>query len=60
MERFLGHLKSELLYLQEFESVDHFKQEVIACIDYCNNRRIKAKSKGLPPALHRQQALLAA
>jgi hypothetical protein len=25
--------------------------------DYCNHRRIKAKRKGLPPALHRQQAL---
>jgi transposase InsO family protein len=29
-------------------------------LDYYNNRRIKAKLKGLPPALHRQQALLAA
>ena len=28
--------------------------------DYYNNRRIKAILKGLPPALHRQQALLAA
>ena len=25
-----------------------------------NNRRIKAKLKGLPPAIHRQQALAAA
>ena len=60
MENFFGHLKSELLYLQEFESMDHFKQELIEYIDYYNNRRIKAKLKGLPPALHRQQALLAA
>ena len=60
MENFFGHLKSELLYLQEFDSVDHFKQELIAYIDYYNNRRIKARLKGLPPALHRQQALLAA
>lgn len=58
MESFFGHLKSELLYLQEFESVDHFKRELIAYIDYYNNRRIKARLKGLPPALHRQQALL--
>ena len=28
--------------------------------DYYNNRRIKAKLKGLPPAVHRQQALSAA
>ena len=60
MENFFGHLKSELLYLQEFESMDHFKQELIAYIDYYNNRRIKARLKGLPPAIHRQQALLAA
>ena len=60
MENFFGHLKSELLYLQEFESIDHFKEELIAYIDYYNNRRIKARLKGLPPALHRQQALLVA
>ena len=60
MENFFGHLKSELLYLQEFNSVEHFKAELIDYIDYYNNRRIKAKLKGLPPALHRQQALLAA
>ena len=59
MENFFGHLKSELLYLQEFESVDHFKQELIEYINYYNNRRIKARLKGLPPAIHRQQALLA-
>ena len=60
MENFFGHLKSELLYLQEFNSIEHFKQELIEYIDYYNNRRIKARLKGLPPALHRQQALLAA
>ena len=60
MENFFGHLKSELLYLQEFDSMEHFKAELIDYIDYYNNRRIKARLKGLPPALHRQQALLAA
>ena len=57
MENFFGLLKSELLYLQEFESMEHFKQELIEYLDYYNNRRIKARLKGLPPALHRQQAL---
>ena len=57
MENFFGHLKSELLYLQEFESMEHFKQELVEYIDYYNNRRIKSRLKGLPPALHRQQAL---
>ena len=60
MENFFGHLKSERLYLQKFDSVDHFKKELIEYIDYYNNRRIKARLKGLPPALHRQQALLTA
>ena len=60
MENFFGLLKSELLYLQDFESMEHFKQELIEYLDYYNNRRIKARLKGLPPALHRQQALLAA
>ena len=57
MENFFGLLKSELLYLQEFRSLDHFKQELVGYLDYYNNRRIKAKLKGLPPAIHRQQAL---
>ena len=56
-ENFFGLLKSELLYLQKFQSMDHFKQELIDYLDYYNNRRIKAKLKGLSPALHRQQAL---
>jgi len=60
IENFFGLLKSELLYLQNFNSMEHFKQELIAYLDYYNNQRIKAKLKGLPPAIHRQQALLAA
>ena len=57
MENFFGLLKSELLYLQEFNSQEHFKQELVDYLDYYNNRRIKAELKGLPPAIHRQQAL---
>ena len=58
--KFFGLLKSELLYLQEFQSMQHFKQELVEYLDYYNNRRNKAKLKGLPPAIHRQQALSAA
>lgn len=60
IENFFGLLKSELLYLQEFKSMEHFKAELIDYLDYYNNRRSKAKLKGLPPAIHRQQALVAA
>ena len=59
MENFFGILKSELLYLQKFESMEQFKQELEDYLDYYNNRRIKTKLKGLPPAIHRQQALMA-
>ena len=57
IENFFGLLKSELLYLQEFSSMEHFKQELIEYSDCYNNHRIKAKFKGLLPAIHRQQAL---
>ena len=60
IESFVAVLKSELLYLQDFDSMEHFKEELVLYLDYYNNRRIKAKLKGLPPALHRQQALLVA
>ncbi len=60
IENFFGLLKSELLYLQDFQSLEHFKLELISYLDYYNNHRIKAKLKGLPPAIHRQQALSAA
>lgn len=57
IENFFGILKSELLYLQDFDSMEHFKQELIAYLDYYNNRRVKLKLNGLPPAIHRRQAL---
>lgn len=57
IENFFYLPKSELLYLQKFNSIEHFKAELIHYLDCYNNRRIKAKLKGLPPAIHRQQAL---
>lgn len=46
IENFFGIIKSEFLYLKEFESIAHFKQELLNYIDYYN-KRIKAKLKGL-------------
>ena len=43
IENFFGLLKSERLYLQEFQSMEHFKQELAEYLDYDNNRRIRAK-----------------
>ena len=45
--------------MHKFESIEQFKQELVEYLDYYNNRRIKAKLKDLPPAIHRQQALSA-
>ena len=57
-ENFFGILKSELLYLQNFDSLEHFRAELVEYLDYYNNRRIKANLKGLIPAQHRYQALV--
>ena len=57
MENFFGLLKSKLLYLQKFQSMEQFKLELLDYLDYYNNRRIKAKLNGLPPAIHRQQTI---
>jgi len=56
MENFFGLLKTELFYLQDFDSIEHFKAELIDYLDYYN-RRIKLKLKGLTPAQHRSQTL---
>ena len=52
MENFFGLLKSELLYLKKFSSLDEFK----IYIWYYNNKRIKAKLKGLSPVQFRLQS----
>ena len=57
MENFFGLLKSELLYLREFDSMEGFRVELERYIDYYNNRRIKAKLKGLSPVQYRLQSL---
>lgn len=60
IENFFGLPKSELLYLQEFDSMEHFKHELIAYLNYYNNRRVKAKLKGLSPVQYRIQTLQSA
>ena len=57
MENFFGLLKSELLYLQEFDTPEHFRKELEDYIDYYNNKRIKCKLKGLSPVQYRIQSL---
>jgi len=56
MENFFGLLKSELLYLQSFDSAEHFRSELEEYIEYYNNKRIKCKLKGLSPIQYRLQS----
>jgi transposase InsO family protein len=60
MESFFGSLKSELLYIQKFDSPDHFVNELHDYMIYYNNQRIKIKLKGLSPVEFRTQSFDAA
>ena len=60
MENFFGLLKSELLYLQEFKSIEEFRDELEKYIYYYNHQRIKGKLKGLSPVQYRTQSLFVA
>lgn len=53
MENFFGLLKSELLYLQKFDSLEHFLNELEEYLEYYNQRRIKEKLNGMSPVQYR-------
>lgn len=55
-ENFFGLLKTELLYQQEFMSVEHFISELTEYIEWNNNKRIKLKLDGLSPVDYRHKA----
>ena len=52
-ENFFGLLKPELLYLQEFNSVEHFIEELHKYIEWYNNKRIKLGLGGMSPVQFR-------
>jgi transposase InsO family protein len=56
MENFFGLLKTELLYIQKFTSVEHFKSELTSYIDWYNNKRTKAKFGYVSPLEYRNRA----
>jgi putative transposase len=60
MENFFGLLKTELYYLEKFESAAELKSALDEYIHYYNHERIKLKLKGLSPVEYRTQPLLAA
>lgn len=53
MENFFGLLKSELLYLKKFKSVEDFKEELKRYLHYYNFDRIKLKLNGMSPVQYR-------
>ena len=55
-ENFFGLLKTELLYLQEFHSVEHFIEELHEYIEWYNNKRIKLGLGGMSPVQFRLSA----
>lgn len=56
IENFFGLLKTELLYLQKFDTIEQFIMELKAYMEYYNNKRIKSKLKGLSPVQYRIQS----
>ena len=53
MENFFGIMKSELLYVETFESPQAFITALEEYIDYYNNKRIKSRLKGKSPVQYR-------
>ncbi|HFR5216085.1 TPA: IS3 family transposase, partial [Streptococcus agalactiae] len=58
MESFFGILKSEMFYGLEksYKSLDDLEQAITDYIFYNNNKRIKAKLKGLSPVQYRTKS----
>ena len=54
-ENFFSLLKTELLYLQDFHSIEHLRREIEAYIKYYNNQRIKLRLRGMSPVQYRLQ-----
>lgn len=60
MENFFGILKTELLYIQHFDSIEDFIMELHEYIYYYNNRRTKRKLKGMSPVYYRTHSTMVA
>lgn len=56
-ENFFDLLKTELVYLENFDSIDQLEKAIVEYIDYYNNRRIKLKLNGLSPVQYRIQTV---
>jgi transposase InsO family protein len=54
-ENFFGIMKSELLYVESFETAGDFIKSLEQYIDYYNNQGIKSKLNGKSPVQYRDQ-----
>lgn len=54
VENFFSILKTELLYIREFTSIEEIKKELINYIEYYNNDRIKYSLNWLSPVDYRK------
>lgn len=61
MESFFGVMKNEMFYghESEFRTFGQLKEAVADYIDYYNNRRIKSKTKWMPPSKFREASMSA-
>ena len=57
MENFFGIMKSELLYLHNWNSLEEFTRELKKYMHYYNYDRIKLKLKGINPVKYRAHSL---
>ncbi|SFM28096.1 Integrase core domain-containing protein [Paenibacillus sp. 1_12] len=58
IESFFGTLKSELLYVQDFESIEQFKVELDHYMNYNTHKRIKKRLKDMCPVQYRTHAFM--
>ena len=53
IENFFGIIKSELFYINKFNSIVHLKREIEDYIKYYNKERIKLNLNGMSPIQYR-------
>ncbi|UON84112.1 IS3 family transposase [Dyadobacter chenwenxiniae] len=53
IENFFGTIKSELFYLNKYQSIDELKKDIKDYIHYYNKDRIRLNLNGMSPAQYR-------
>lgn len=53
IENFFGIIKSELFYLNKYDTIEELKKDIKDYISYYNNDRIKLNLKGMSPVKYR-------